>query len=61
MPEAPLDRLAIFSTISRRVTSSDSRAPTPQAWLRTRFFCRVSRSSGAIEVLASRPKPVLMP
>ena len=37
-PDAPFDREAIFSTISRRVTFSSSGAPTPQAWLRTRFF-----------------------
>ncbi len=35
--------------------------PTPQQWDRIRLRCRVAVSSGAIFLLASLPKPVLMP
>ena len=38
-----------------------SGAPSPQAWLRTKFSCSASSSESGMRLSASFPKPVLMP
>ncbi|MNY44226.1 hypothetical protein D3C86_1792340 [compost metagenome] len=61
MPEKPRLRLLTLSTMTRRTSSSLIGWPTPAAWDSTSERCRFSRSSLAMRVEASRPKPVLMP
>ncbi len=49
------------SSIMARVSASESGRPSPQAWLRTRFNCRLFSSEGGIRTSANFPNPVLMP
>src|SRR5262245_43595453 len=44
-----------------RTTSSGAGAPTPQLWLRIRFFWSGFTFSGAIRTPRSEPKPVVSP
>ncbi|MNY75494.1 hypothetical protein D3C86_2147840 [compost metagenome] len=61
MPEKPRDSELIFSAMIRRTVESFIGWPMPAACDSTMERCSSSSSSAAILVLASRPKPVLMP
>ena len=60
-PEWP--RAIVFRrmVIAARTTSRESGAPSPTAWLRTRFSCSSRTLSTGMCVVASRPKPVVTP
>ena len=60
-PEKPRARLPIFISMIRRTTASDSSSPVPTECDRIRLRCNCSSFSSGMRVLASRPKPVLMP
>ena len=59
--ENPLARALARSASIARVACSLSGAPTPHAWLRTRFSCSWRISSREMRTLAILPKPVLTP
>ena len=61
IPEKPRAKLFAFNRIIKRTIASSSASPTPAACERTNERCNFSKSSGAILVEASKPKPVLMP
>jgi hypothetical protein len=61
MPECPRARLTALVASTRRTTPSGSASPVPTLCDSTRLRCSSARRSWAIFVLASLPKPVLMP
>ena len=61
IPDWPRPSAWIFSCSIRRVISGGTGSPTPHAWLRSRFCCSAVSCSSSILLLASTPKPVLMP
>ena len=60
-PENPLAMALARSASIARVACSLSGAPTPHAWLRTRFSCSWRISSREMRVEAILPKPVFTP
>ena len=60
-PDAPCARLASFNAIISRAVAGAIGSPTPAACDKTMFRCKVARSASSIRMLASLPKPVLMP
>ena len=60
-PEKPLAMALARSASIARVSRSLKGAPTPQAWLRTRFTCSARICSREIRTEAIFPKPVLTP
>jgi hypothetical protein len=61
MPECPRARLMALVARISRTTASGSASPVPTLCESTRLRCSSARRSWAILVLASLPKPVLMP
>ena len=61
MPECPRARLTALVARISRTTASGSASPVPTLCESTRLRCSSARRSWAIFVLASLPKPVLMP
>ena len=60
-PLCPNDRACAFNSIIRRTITGLTSSPTLQAWLFTRFSCKVLSSSGEMFLLHREPKPVVMP
>ena len=60
-PEAPCARLASFNASISRTSGAGIGSPTPAACDNTMLRWSVARSAGSMRMLASRPKPVLMP
>jgi hypothetical protein len=60
-PEYPHASTFARSAIVARTARLESGSPTPAAWLRSRFNCRVLKASCGIRTSANEPKPVLMP
>gem|GEM_PF-3634278 len=60
-PEAPRPNDSILSTITRRTTALGKAVPTPQQCDRIRLRCSCEVWSAGMRVVASLPKPVLIP
>ena len=60
-PECPRAMVLSRTVMAARTTSRESGAPTPAAWLRTRFSCSSRTLSRGMCVVASWPKPVVTP
>ena len=60
-PEWPRASEAALRARIRRTTGRGSSGPVPTACDRIRLRCNSRSRAGSIRVLASRPKPVLMP
>ncbi len=61
IPDAPLANELALMAIILSVAIGAIGSPIPHAWLRTKFRCNNSNSSGAILTLERLPKPVFMP
>ena len=60
-PECPRARLAVFIANINRTTPGCSGAPTSTQCERIKLHCKVAKSARLMRVLASLPKPVLLP